>query len=231
MKSISTNVYVRLVSIDDDYTEVLVNHDLRKAVMHMTGKNNRLLPLDSSSLIRKWRRHTYKCTLTEKFHLYLMKSMTLQEMFTLRSQYLPIKSFNLSWLLFDFENPTAHRLVIQMLMQKRKTVITLGVSGVTLGLFVEYLQTRYLPYEKLIDAMDYVWELVFLSDYFGLERLFELVSGFLTVALHKYSKEMDCDDYFYCFLYSLMFRMPSLRLYDCEAACCHLSIHTFFCLY
>ncbi len=143
---------------------MLVNRPLRMAISRMTGKTVVRLPKDSNSLISKWRKWTRKTkSEVEKYQNFIIGVSKLEGVFTLRSQFQPCKSFQLSWQMFSFEDSTVGHLVAQIEKQQQQhgnnqhAEITLGVSGISLGLL------RFLSFDEIVVNIDYTWELVYLA--------------------------------------------------------------------
>ncbi len=108
----------------------------------------------------------------------------------------------------------AHRFIKLMgSEEKNKGNVSLkvGVSGVVLEVFVRYLRTRHLSYDSIEAVIDYTWELIYLSDFFGMQQLFDLVAGVLCMSFHKGNHELNEDDYLYSFLYSVLYNVTVLQ--------------------
>ncbi len=148
---------------------------------------------------------------TDHFHRYLYGVCKSPPDFTISSEYQPFKYFPLNWCLFDYSSFTAHHMVIQMQKQQNKEhpILNIGVSGMALDVFVKYLTQRFLSYEEVVAVLDFAWEIIFLSDYFGIEMLFQLVSSILPICMHKLENPTE-EDYLYSFLYSVLYPMSVL---------------------
>ncbi len=93
---------------------------------------------------------------------------------------------------------------------EEQPTIAMRVSRVALSIFVKYLNQRFLSYEETIAVLDFAWEIIFLSGYFGFQKLVDLVSGVFTVCFHRLENLTE-EDYLYSFLYSVLYPMPVLR--------------------
>ncbi len=200
-------IFVRIVVANNNYINELTNCDLKTAVSYLTGQPKNRLPTDSTSLIEKWKRRGRKQNSVQKFHQYLFDVNFFGDDFVLTLQLDSYRVYQLNFTLLDYDNTCAGNVARMIVKCNKSKLIFLNVSGLALYIFVRYLKMRFLSVEEVMANLECAWEICFLSDYFGVDPLLCLMSGILSVAMHKIGN-LEIDDYLYSFLYSVLYSMP-----------------------
>ncbi len=215
MKSVPDALYIRYVSIHAKHVSDMCNTPLRHALSEITGIDTYHLPKKSNELIKYMRKYRGRRPQVEYFHRHLFNATAIYEMvgvqvpydFLLQSEFPPFTQIKLSFAMFDFDNRTVSSIMCDNIISRNSNVWPIAVSCDALFQFVKFMYVRNLYLDEIKQFWSVAWEVIYLADFFGIKTLMQLMTGIMNIAFNSETNLSD-DDYFYMFLYSVLFDLP-----------------------